>query len=99
MNTNEENHKESKTPGHKRDAANNSSSTRDIEMRWQEIEKDFKSHYPELSEEDLKYRDGEFNQMIERIGKQTNKTPQEVRDKIWEWDSDRFESGNDSDRT
>lgn len=73
------------------------SSTRDIEMRWQEIEKDFKSHYPELSEEDLKYREGEFNEMIERIAKRTNKSSQEVRDKIWEWDSDRFEAEDEYD--
>lgn len=76
-------------------AREDNSSTRDIEMRWQEIEKDFKSHYPQLSDEDLTYSDGEFNQMIERIAKRTNKSTQEVHDKIWEWDSDRFEPDKD----
>lgn len=90
MSTNDHPNNEDKRE-HQRDREYDSS-TRDIEMRWQEIEKDFKSHYPELSEEDLKYREGEFNQMIERIAKRTNKSSQEVRDKIWEWDSDRFEA-------
>lgn len=95
MNTNDK-YDNGTTPEHQRDGAKDSSSTRDLEMRWQEIEKDFKSHYPELSEDDLKYHDGEFNKMIERIGKRTNKTAQEVRDKIWEWDSDRFDPDDTS---
>lgn len=96
MGTNKDHLKDGKTTEHQRDVVNDSS-TRDIEMRWLEIERDFKSHYPELSDEDLKYHEGEFNTMIERIGKRTNKNPQEVRDKIWEWDSDRFEVDNESD--
>lgn len=70
----------------------NSSSTRDLEMRWQEIETDYRRRYPDLSDDDLNYRDGQFNDMTDRIAQQTNRNRQEVEDEIWEWDSDLSDS-------
>lgn len=72
-------------------SSDSDSSTRDIEMRWQEIENNYRRRYPNLTDEDLNYREGEFNTMTDRIADKTNRSRQEVHDEIWEWDSDLFD--------
>jgi len=77
----------------------NHASLRDVELRWQEIESSYRNHYPSLTDEDLKYREGTFDTVMARIAKRTNKSVQEVNDEIWEWDSDYFDPNEASNRS
>lgn len=75
-----------------------SKSLRDVELRWQEIESSYRNYYPNLTDEDLEYREGTFDTVMDRIAKRTNKSVQEVNDEIWEWDSDYFDPNDASSR-
>lgn len=56
------------------------------ETRWTDIESDYRKRYPNLTDEDLHYKSGEFSEMTNRIAKRTNRTPEEVTREIRNWD-------------
>jgi len=64
---------------------NNNDSNRDIESRWHDIESDYRRRYPNLTQDDVNYRQGEFDNMTDRIAKRTNRNRQQVRDEIENW--------------
>lgn len=66
---------------------NNPDSNRDIESRWQDIESDYRRRYPNVTDEDVNYRQGEFDNMTDRLAKRTNRSRDQVNDEIRNWDS------------
>lgn len=61
--------------------------SRDIESRWQDIESDYRRRYPDITDEDVDYREGEFDNMTDRLAKRTNRSRDQVNDEIQNWDS------------
>lgn len=55
------------------------------ESNWTDIKSDYRKRYPELTEEDLHYKSGEFKHMAARIAKRTNRTPEQVIKEIRDW--------------
>lgn len=64
---------------------NSGNSSRDIESRWQDIESDYRKRYDNLTDEDVNYRDGDFDSMTNRIAKRTNRNQNDVNDEIQNW--------------
>ncbi|MEO8773058.1 MAG: hypothetical protein ABI371_01905 [Gelidibacter sp.] len=63
----------------------NSESTGDMETRWKNIESDYRSRYPNVTDEDVNYKSGEFDSMTGRIAKRTNRNREDVNNEIREW--------------
>ena len=62
-------------------------SGRDVESRWNGIESDYRKKHPSVTNEDVDYRSGEFDNMTDRIAKRTNRNRNDVNGKIRNWDS------------
>ena len=58
---------------------------RDIESRWLDIESDFRKRYPEVTDEDVRYRTGEFDNMTDRLAKRTNRNVGAITKEIKYW--------------
>lgn len=64
---------------------------RETERRWNDINTDYRKRYPNLTSEDVDYRQGEFEDMTDRIAKKTNRSRQEVQNEISNWNSDSYD--------
>ena len=58
----------------------------DLQKKWNEIQKEYRKQYPSLTSEDVDYRTGEFGKMTERLAKRTNRSPEDIRNEINDWD-------------
>jgi len=56
-----------------------------LEKKWQLIANAYRKENPGLSEEDISYRDGEFDLMTDKTTKKTNKDRETVWKEIQEW--------------
>lgn len=63
-------------------ATKESADPRNLENRWYEIQSEYTSKNPGLTNEDVSVKDGKFDDMIDRIARRTNKAPKEVRSEI-----------------
>lgn len=61
--------------------------SKDLERRWQDIEKHYRRRYPNITDEDVNFRTGEFDNMTDRIAKRTNRNRKDVNDEIRNWNS------------
>ena len=59
----------------------------DVESLWKDIEGDYRRRYPDVTDEDVNYKSGEFDSMTGRIAKRTNRNRQDVNNEIREWHS------------
>jgi hypothetical protein len=75
---------------------NSNKNLRKTENNWNRVRDQFREKYPQLSNEDTKYRTGEFENMTERIAKKTNRTRQDVQNEIDNWDYDNYENESDN---
>jgi hypothetical protein len=57
----------------------------ELEGRWSTIQQDYRKHYPNITEEDVTYRTGEFDLMTEKIAKRTNRSRDQIADEIKNW--------------
>lgn len=57
----------------------------DIESRWQDIESDYRKKHPGITDEDVNFRTGEFDNMTDRIAKRTNRSREDVDEEIRNW--------------
>lgn len=60
----------------------------ETERRWNNISKDYRRRYPNLTSEDVDYRQGEFDNMTDRIAQRTNRSREDVQNEIRNWDSE-----------
>lgn len=81
------------TDNHKSDS---SFSNQDWQSRWTDIRSDYRKRYPSLTEEDVEYGDGDFDNMTDRIAKRTNRNFQNVQDEIRNWNPEERNSGDKS---
>lgn len=57
----------------------------DLEDRWYEIETDYRERYPDLSDNDVNVEAGRFDKTLDRIGRRTDRSPDQVRQDIQNW--------------
>jgi|GEM_PF-2549885 len=60
----------------------NHQTVQQLENRWKDVRNSYSKRYPFLTDEDLTYRDGEFDAMTERIAQRTKRSRDEVRTEI-----------------
>lgn len=53
-----------------------------IEGKFKEVKGDLKKKYAELTDDDLKYGEGEFDKMLGKLQQKTGKTKEELREEI-----------------
>lgn len=70
------------------DSHSSGSNSQDLERKWNSISTDYRKRYPNITSEDVDYRQGEFDNMTERIAKRTNRSRQQVSQEIQDWNSD-----------
>jgi hypothetical protein len=58
-----------------------------LEGRCSNIQSDYRKKYPELRDEDIKYNPNEFDAMVNRIARRTDRSRQEVENDIRGWTS------------
>jgi len=75
---------------------NSSQNQNQTENNWNRVKDQYREKYPQLSQEDTKYRDGEFEQMTERIGKKTNRNSQDVQNEIKNWNHDKHDDDSNN---
>jgi hypothetical protein len=56
-----------------------------LEDKWYEIEEEYRTQYSDLTDEDLYYEDGRFNEMLDNIGRRRGRTRSEIRTEIENW--------------
>ena len=59
----------------------------DMESHWKDIEGDYRKRYPNVTDEDVNYKSGEFDNMTGRIAKRTNRNRVDVNNEIRDWQS------------
>lgn len=59
-----------------------------MERRWENIRNQYRDRYPELNEDDVNYREGEFDTMTDRIAKRTNRSREQVQNEIRDWNNE-----------
>lgn len=57
------------------------------ESQWKTIKADYRKKYPNLTDDDVHYKIGEFDIMIGRIAKRTSRNHEEVNSEIKDWNS------------
>ncbi len=68
-----------------RDAKNDDHNA--VENRWKNISADYRKRYPNITEEDITYKSGEFENMIDRIATRTNRDRDAISKEIKNWQS------------
>jgi|GEM_PF-2145894 len=58
-----------------------------LERNWKDMKPSYRKRFPNLTEEDVNYRTGEFDFMMERVAKRTGRNRQQVHQDIENWDS------------
>ena len=61
-----------------------------LENKWRDIKITYSKRYPMLTQEDITYQEGEFDEMTERIADRTKRTKKEVQNEIQNWEDDIF---------
>jgi len=59
------------------------------EQQWGNIKKSYRQKYPNLTEEDVSYRSGEFDNMTQRVAQKTNRSRDQVNQEIDTWNDKR----------
>lgn len=65
-----------------------------LETMWGTMRTSYQGRYPEVTDKDMDYRQGEFDDMIDRLAARTVQSREDVKNEIRNWDSVR---GGDSD--
>ncbi|WP_339697876.1 general stress protein CsbD [uncultured Marixanthomonas sp.] len=68
-----------------------SQSNTGLENKWDNIKTSYRQKYPNLTEEDVQFREGEFDDMTQRVAERTNRNRDEVRNEIQNWDDNAYE--------
>jgi len=56
-----------------------------LEGKWKQIKGNFKEKYGEVTDDDLTYTEGKFDQMLGRLQERTGKTKEEIKEEIDKW--------------
>ncbi|MDN3724145.1 hypothetical protein QRD02_07105 [Aequorivita sp. SDUM287046] len=64
----------------------NRNAENDLETKWNDIAPSYRKMYPSITEQDVDYREGEFDSMTDRIAKRTNRRREDVLSEIRDWE-------------
>jgi uncharacterized protein YjbJ (UPF0337 family) len=56
-----------------------------LKGKWNQIKGDFKQKYGNLTDDDVAYAEGEFDEMLGRLQERTGKRKEELKREIEEW--------------
>ena len=56
-----------------------------LEGKWNQIKGKFKQKYSELTEDDLAFVEGKFDEMLGRLQEKTGKTKEDIKKEIETW--------------
>ena len=59
--------------------------TQELEGKWNQVKGKFKQKYGDLTDDDVTFAEGKFDEMLGRIQEKTGKTKGELREEIEEW--------------
>ena len=59
--------------------------TDQLEGKWKRIKGKFKQRYGNLTDDDLTYSEGKFDEMVGRLQEKTGKTKAEIKNEIDSW--------------
>ena len=61
---------------------------RRLEERWPVVQDSFREIYPKITDDDVKYNKGEFDNMLGRVENRTGKSRSALENEIRNWDND-----------
>jgi uncharacterized protein YjbJ (UPF0337 family) len=56
-----------------------------LEGKWKQIKGDFKQKYAKLTDDDVTYSEGKFDEMMGRLQEKTGKTKEKLMEEIDKW--------------
>lgn len=56
-----------------------------LEGRWSNIQADYRKKYPNITDDDIDFKDGKFDHMIASVARRTDRSTKEVEKEIREW--------------
>ena len=56
-----------------------------LEGKWKQIKGEFKMRYGKLTDNDIAYSEGKFDEMLGRLQERTGRNKEELRDEIENW--------------
>ena len=56
-----------------------------LEGKWKQVKGNFKQKYGELTDDDVTYSEGKFDEMLGRLQEKTGKAKSELREEIKNW--------------
>lgn len=83
MSTEDEN--KNKHRGYTEDSKLNNSDD-SLEGRWSTIQADYRKKNPNITDSDVHFRDGKFDHMIASIAKRTDRSAEDIKHEIRNWD-------------
>ncbi len=57
-----------------------------LEGRWSNIQADYRKKYPNITDDDINFRDGDFDHMIASIARRTDRSTEDIKNDIRSWD-------------
>ena len=56
-----------------------------LEGQWSNIQADYRKKYPNITDDDIDFKDGKFDHMIASVARRTDRSTKEVEKEIREW--------------
>ncbi len=65
---------------------NNKNMNKDqLEGKWKQVKGKFKQKYGDITDDDLAYSEGKFDEMLGRLQEKTGKTKEDIKKEIDSW--------------
>jgi uncharacterized protein YjbJ (UPF0337 family) len=56
-----------------------------LEGKWKQVKGEFKQKYAKVTDDDMMYQEGKFDEMVGRLQEKTGKTKEEIKNEIDSW--------------
>ncbi len=56
-----------------------------LEGKWKQVKGEFKQKYGKVTDDDMMYQEGKFDEMVGRLQEKTGKTKEEIKNEIDSW--------------
>lgn len=66
----------------------NQDSIQQMERNWEGMKQSYRQQYPQITDEDVNFRSGEFDTMTDRIAQRTGRKKHDVHRDILNWSAD-----------
>ncbi len=69
----------------RKDDFNDADLEMNLEDKWYDIKEEYRERFTDLTDEDVNYGDGRFEEMLERIGRKRGRSRREIQREIENW--------------